>query len=110
MDLPDESIPVLKGFLDHEALPYLAARRGEKLQLADKRTSDELFRTLKISVTPAWHADVQKIQDWCGERRQLDRQTRLQHWLHSWLFVHAPISLLLLFFAAWHAIVTLFRY
>jgi len=110
MDLPDESILVLKGFMDHEALPYLAARRGKKFHLADWRTSNELFRTLKISVTPGWHADVQKIQDWCGERRQLDRQTRLQHWLHFWLFVHAPISFLLLILTAWHAVVTFLRY
>ena len=107
---PDESIPVLKGFLDHEALPYLATRRGEKLHLGDERTSDELFRTLKISVTPAWHADVERVQSWCDERRQLDRQTRLQHWLHSWLFVHAPFSFLLLILTAWHAVVTLLRY
>lgn len=110
MESPDESITVLKGFLDHEALPYLAARRGKRFHLADWRTSNELFRTLKISVTPAWHADVQRIQDWCGERRQLDRQTRLQHWLHFWLFVHAPISFLLLILTAWHAVVTLLRY
>ncbi len=109
-ELPDESITVLKGFLDLEALPYLAARRGKKLHLGDWRTSSELFRTLKISVTPTWHADVQKIQDWCDERRQLDRQTRLQHWLHSWLFVHAPLSFLLLILTAWHALVTMLRY
>jgi hypothetical protein len=107
---PDDSIPVLKGFLDLEALPYLEARRGEQFHLGDKRTSDELFRTLKISVTANWHAEVERLQSWCDERRHLDRQTRFQHWLHSWLFAHAPISFLLLILTAWHAVVTLLRY
>ncbi|MBA2585658.1 MAG: hypothetical protein H0U99_04155, partial [Chthoniobacterales bacterium] len=47
---------------------------------------------------------------WCDERRMLDLQARLQHWLHGWLFVHVPISFLLLIMTFWHAWVTLFRY
>lgn len=109
-DPADDSILILKAFLDHEALPYLGARRGEKLHLGNQRTSDELFRTLKISITANWHAEAERLQSWCDERRQLDRQTRLQHWLHGWLFVHAPFSFLLLVLTAWHAVVTLLRY
>jgi hypothetical protein len=40
----------------------------------------------------------------------LDYQTRLQHWLHRWLFVHVPLSYLLILMTAWHAFLTLFRY
>ena len=47
---------------------------------------------------------------WCEERRLTDTQVRIQHWLHGWLFVHVPLSFLLLLMTVWHAFVTLFRY
>ena len=50
------------------------------------------------------------MQGWCDERRMLDLQIKLHHWLHAWLFVHAPISFLLLMLVFWHAFVTLFKY
>ncbi len=107
---PNPSADVFKGFLDQEALPYLEAKRGDDMRLGSKRTSDDLFRALKVSVTPEFHADVERLQNWCDERRQLDLQTKYQHWLHGWLFVHAPISFVLLALTFWHVIVTVWRY
>ncbi len=106
----DPSTDILKQFLDQEALPYLAAKRGDKLRLGSQRVADDYFRALKVSVTAQWHADVERLQNWCDERRQLDLQTRYQHWLHGWLFVHAPISFVLLALTAWHVVVTVWRY
>lgn len=106
----DPSTDILKQFLDQEALPYLTAKRGDKLRLGSQRVADDYFRALKVSVTTQWHADVERLQNWCGERRQLDLQTRYQHWLHGWLFVHAPISFVLLALTVWHVIVTVWRY
>lgn len=108
--MPDPSAQMLKEFLDEVALPYLAARRGDKLLLGAQRVSDDQFRLLKISVGPEWQAKVEQLQAWCDERRQLDLQTKLQHWLHGWLLVHIPFSLLLLIFTAWHAVAALFFY
>ena len=106
----DPSTDILKQFLDQEALPYLAAKRGDKLRLGSQRVADDYFRALKVSITAQWHADVERLQNWCDERRQLDLQTRYQHWLHGWLFVHAPISFVLLALTAWHVVVTVWRY
>ena len=39
------------------------------------------------------------------ERRRPDLQTKLQHWLHGWLLIHVPISLLLTILTLWHAII-----
>jgi hypothetical protein len=61
-------------------------------------------------VAEAYRSRVEEIQAWCDERRMLDLQTKLHHWLHGWLFVHVPISFLLLMLTAWHAFVTLFYY
>jgi hypothetical protein len=107
---PDPSALTLKQFIDEVALPYLAATRGDKLLLGAQRVSDDQFRLLKISVGPEWQARVDQLQAWCDERRQLDLQTKLQHWLHGWLLVHIPFSVLLLIFTAWHAIAALFYY
>ncbi|HTD65721.1 MAG TPA: hypothetical protein VK846_04215 [Candidatus Limnocylindria bacterium] len=108
--LPDPSIPVFREFMDEAALPYLSAHRGEKLLLGSQRVSDDQFRLLKISVGNDWQARLEQLQAWCDERRQLDLQTKLQHWLHGWLLVHIPFSVLLLVFTTWHVIAALFFY
>jgi hypothetical protein len=107
---PDPSIETLRQFLDQEALPYLSARRGDSMLLGMQRVSDDQFRLLKISVGPEWQGRVEQLQAWCDERRQLDRQTKLQHWLHGWLLVHVPFSILLLVYTGWHAVAGLFFY
>ena len=107
---PDSSVQVLKQFLEEAALPYLNAHRGDRLLLGSQRVSDDQFRLLKISVGAEWQSKVEQLQAWCDERRQLDLQTKLQHWLHGWLLVHIPFSVILLIFTAWHAVAALFYY
>ena len=107
---PDPAIQGFKQFMDEAALPYLAAKRGEKFLLGSQRMSDDQFRLLKISVGLEWQTKVERLQAWCDERRQLDLQTKLQHWLHGWLLVHIPFSVLLLVFTAWHMVAALFFY
>ena len=107
---PDSSIQVLKEFLDEAVLPYLQSRRGDNLLLGSQRVSDDQFRLLKISVGVEWQTKMEQLQGWCDERRQLDLQTKLQHWLHGWLLVHIPFSVLLLIFTVWHAIAAVFFY
>jgi hypothetical protein len=97
-------------FIERQILPYLSARRGEKFPLNNPRFSDDTFRYAKLRVAEAYRSRVEEIQAWCDERRMLDLQIKLHHWLHGWLFVHAPISFLLLMLTAWHAFVTLFYY
>ena len=97
-------------FIDRQILPYLQARRGEKYRLGNARFSDDTFRFVKLRVTEAYRSRVEEIQGWCNERRMLDLQTRLHHWLHGWLFIHVPFSFLLLMLTFWHAYVTLFYY
>jgi hypothetical protein len=105
-----ESEAALVEFLEQQILPYLSARRGDRFHLGDRRYSEDLFRLVKLRVAEAYRARVEEIQAWCDERRMLDLQIKLQHWLHGWLFVHAPISFLLIMLTAWHAYVTLFYY
>ena len=101
---------VLIEFFDQSVLPYLSARRGDKSRLGNGRYSEDLFRLVKLRVAEGYRGRVEEIQGWCDERRMLDLQIRLQHWLHGWLFVHVPVSFLLILLTAWHAYVTLFYY
>ena len=100
----------LLDFLDRQILPYLVATRGKRFRLGNARFSEDTFRFVRLRVTEAYRGRVDEIQAWCDERRMLDLQIKLHHWLHGWLFVHAPISFLLLMLTAWHAFVTLFYY
>jgi len=97
-------------FIERQILPYLRAGRGERFHLGNARFSDDTFRFLKLSVAETYRSRVEEIQGWCDERRMLDLQTRLHHWLHGWLFIHVPFSFLLLMLTIWHAYVTLFYY
>jgi hypothetical protein len=101
---------VLVEFIERQILPYLQARRGDRMRLNNPRFSDDTFRFVKLRVTEGYRSRVEEIQGWCDERRMLDVQVRLQHWLHGWLFVHVPFSFLLLMLTIWHACVTLFYY
>jgi hypothetical protein len=108
IDLSQEE--VLAGFIEQRLIPYLCARRGEKYRLGHAREADEIFRHLKLRVDEAYRPHVDDMRRWCEERRLTDTQVRMQHWLHGWLFVHVPLSFLLVLMTVWHAFVTLFRY
>jgi hypothetical protein len=110
-DAPDaESETALVEFIDRQILPYLQAQRGERFRLGNARFADDTFRFAKLRVAETYRSRIEEIQGWCEERRMLDLQVRLQHWLHGWLFVHVPFSFLLLMLTIWHAYVTLFYY
>jgi hypothetical protein len=101
---------VLVEFIERQILPYLQAGRGDRMRLNNPRFSDDTFRFVKLRVTEGYRSRVEEIQAWCDERRMLDLQVRLHHWLHGWLFVHVPFSFLLVMLTIWHAAVTLFYY
>src|SRR6266850_2351689 len=105
-----ESEVALIAFLEGQVMPYLNARRRRSTRLGNRSYCEDTFRFVKLSVAEAYRSRVEEIQAWCDQRRMLDLQTRLHHWLHAWLFVHVPFSFLLLMLTAWHAFVTLFYY
>jgi hypothetical protein len=105
-----QSEAALSEFLERQVLPYLSLSRGEGHRLGNARFAKDTFRFVKLRVTETYRNRVEEMEAWCDERRMLDLQVRLQHWLHGWLFLHAPVSFLLLLLTFWHAYVTLFYY
>ncbi len=99
----DPSIPVLSEFIDADCLPYLSAKRGDRMRLGDAPAAAGIFGSLKANVAPDWRPKVDELEQWCNERRWMDLQTKFQLWLHAWLLVHVPASFALLIFTTWHA-------
>jgi hypothetical protein len=97
-------------FIDDEGLPYLKILQARRFALRDRQTSDNQFRLLKLQVPPFIQPLVEQFQELCDEKRQLDRQSRLHYWLHGWLLVHAPASILLVVLTIVHAIVATYLY
>jgi hypothetical protein len=106
----DPSVQALREALRDEVLPYLSSRKARRHRLADSRTADEYFRALRLGVAGPFKDKAEQLASWCEERRQMDLQTRYHHWLHGWLLVHVPTSLLLVIMTGWHAVVLLFLY
>lgn len=104
---PDTSVELLGDFLDEECLPYLRSSRGGNRRLDEAKSADNLFRLLKLSVSEKWTTKVGEMHGWCEDRRLMDLQAKLHHWLHGWLIIHIPTSFALLIFTAWHAYVAL---
>jgi hypothetical protein len=106
---PDSERAILD-FLDRQVLPYLRSSKGSRVGLGKAQFSEDAFRFVKLNVAVAYRRLIEEIEAWCDERRMLDLQTKLHHWLHAWLFVHVPLSFVLLILTGWHAFVTLFYY
>jgi len=97
-------------FVDKEALPYLGSTNTRNSRLRDKRVSDDLFRLMRLQSPSFVHQALEQMQELCDEKRRIDIQVRLHRWLHSWLLVHAPASILLVVVTFWHAFVAVFTY
>ena len=106
---PELDLQILIDFFDHDVLPYLAARNGAKMALGRQQASDDYFRLIKLGVPASYANSIDELQGWCDDRRRMDLQSVMHHWLHGWLLIHVPISILLLLLTVWH-IVTALRF
>lgn len=96
-------------FFESRIEPYLRAERQQSkhMELRHKPQADREFEDYrKLFPATAW-LPITALEDICSEKRQLDHQVRLHHWLHGWLLVHLPISAALLLLAFIHAVVAL---
>ena len=105
----DSSEQAIADFLaDTEGLQFLHSRSTRGQRLENRKVSDDVFRLLKLNVSQKWYSKVwMEVQMWCEDRRCMDVQVRLQHWLHGWLLFHVPVSYALLVMTFWHAYITL---
>ena len=101
----EQSAP-LRGFYLSEMRPFLEHPKNSN-RLADAPAASGAFAGLRTLLPAAAHASLSDLEDICNEARQLARQEQLHRWLHGWLLVHIPLSLVLILLGAVHAVMAL---
>lgn len=101
---------ILAKALDEQIVPYLELERGDRHFLGSPQSADDLLIVTRLQTEERWHPQVDELKELISERRQLDYQTKLQHWLHGWILAHAPLSFLLMILVVWHIVVALIAY
>ncbi len=83
--------------------PHLKIRKV----LRTREDITEVLDTLKPTIPAAFHPVLEGMAPLIEEKRQLEVQKTLHHWMHGWLFVHVPLSLALLLLTLAHAVTAL---
>jgi hypothetical protein len=102
----EESAPLRRFYLS-EMRPFLEHPKQTGQSLGDAAMAGSAFAGLRTLLPATAHPTLIDLEDICDEARQLTRQERLHHWLHGWLLVHIPLSLVLILLGAIHAVMAL---
>ena len=104
---PIAETEALAVFFAEQVAPFLRRGTAGSSRLSSASQAAVLFRDLRARVPPAAHDAVTALENYCEQRRQWDSQARLHFWLHSWLWVHFPLSVALVVLMAVHVVVAL---
>ena len=96
----------LREFYLDEVRPYMAAnpRTG---RLASVRESNRAFNQMRGTLPVELHEILSALQARCDEHRQFASQERIHHWLHYWLILHIPFSMVLYVLMIVHIVMAL---
>lgn len=96
-------------FYEKHVRPFLAEGEAGSALLANPLEAEQAFARLRALPGLAMaRQELTRLQSLCDERRDLPEQERLHHWLHGWLLVHIPLSVLLLVLGVAHAVAALY--
>ena len=87
--------------------PYLIDGRRSTSSLKRSFDAQRFFQSLRDQSPEPAHDLIDRLEQLCGQRRQFDLQERLHNWLHAWLWVHLPLSAVLVVLLAVHVFVAL---
>ena len=87
--------------------PFFANPEAPGAELQEPQRSAEIFASLRRMLPSSVHSVLTDLESICEEERQLNRQARLYRWLHGWLLVHVPLSIVLLVLGGVHAVMAL---
>ena len=108
--IPTASIPEtepLANFFRDQVKPFLEQGVAGNPKLAYATQAAALFQDIRLRIPLAAHDAIAVLEEFCAQRRRWDRQARLHFWLHSWLWVHLPLSAALLVLTVVHVFVAL---
>ena len=83
--------------------PFLESPVASHADLATPERAARTFQMLRRLIPPPLHDSLAQLESICEEHRQLSRQVKLTRWLHGWLLIHVPLSVMLLMLATAHA-------
>jgi hypothetical protein len=87
--------------------PYLLEGKKTRSPLAWPNKAQFIFEEIRKKLNPETHEAIGILENFCDQRRQLDRQDRMHRWLHNWLIIHLPLSValvILMFVHVWVAL------
>lgn len=92
--------------------PYLGWP-GQRHLLSDASKTAQVFAQMRAlpGVDPATSKVpelLNRLEEYCNERRRLARQESLYILLHGWLYVHVPLAAVLLVMMMTHVVITLY--
>jgi hypothetical protein len=103
----DRTSDIVGEFFQTELSPFLLQTNRRRSALADNSQASGIFGQLRVQIPRNLWPKLADLESLCDEKRGLDRQRRMHHFLHGWLLVHIPISYGLLALAAIHAVFAL---
>jgi hypothetical protein len=102
----DEAAP-LRNFYEQELKPFLENPGARGSSLGDAAQARSAFAQLRTLAPASLHTAIEDLEGICEEERQLTLQSHLHLWLHGWLLLHIPLSLVLILLGAIHAVMAL---
>lgn len=87
--------PAIPRAVDEHIRPYLKTGGAPERKLGTVRKNRAYFEDLRKRVPEAARDAVDRLADLCERRRQLSVQRRLHLVMHSWLWIHTPLSMAL---------------
>jgi hypothetical protein len=105
-----ESVPDSKplyDFFNEHIFGFLKNGQMAKSPLQNPARAHSMFNSLRTKLSPRAHEVVAVLEDLCNQRRQIITQAKIQFWLHSWLWVHLPLSVALIVLMFVHVFVAM---
>lgn len=97
----------VRGVYEKQIRNYLTETGPHGHELAHRKASKAVFMRLRTLAPQSIHPIVDDLEDICEEKRDLDRQSRMHHFLHGWLLAHIPLSIALVIMGGIHAVMAL---
>jgi hypothetical protein len=104
-DLPRATpSPAIQKALAADIRPFLMNGESSGGLLGSRQRNTWYFDDLRQRVAPELRMLVGQLEELCERRRQLNVQKLLHFWLHNWLWLHLPLSIVLLVLLAAHVL------
>ena len=106
-----EDRQILWTFYTQTVRPFLATTHSAATVRRSPLMSDvdagRQFREVQASLPVAHQELLNELQHFCNVRRQIEQQRTILRWMHWWLALHIPASLLLIVFTLAHIVMAL---